>query len=287
MSKILHIFQSTFDFSAIDPNSTLLVDSNVDLDNLQEVFHTSLGDIEVNKLIEIASKFDCIKFHPDTYKQNQTELIIAQYCLNIISQTKIVENYSVSFPETFTDLQVCERNNSPILFSFGCSNLAPEYDNQFLKFDEVMSAQLHLPLCRVAAKGKTTSWALREIAKADIRPGDIVIWFITPNKEKIAVLDDYVYTKLPKHIPESEALDLYVKISNLHNGVNLLRAKKAKILLLSVQEFSNGYFNFFEMLSRYPEFVYTDHLCSDVASDGTHYGPKTHKSIAFALVDRV
>lgn len=285
MTRILHVFGSTFDFAQIDPKSTLLTHDLLVQGDCPAVCHTSLGDVSINELIGIAARFERVQFHANTYDNHSDELRAVKYCLNVVGQTKTVEGYPAPAPIAFVENFDLTRSDTPVLWSFGCSYL--DFADPPKKFDNLLADQLSMPLQRVAQTAKTTSWAVRQIARADIRPHDVVIWFVSPNKEKIAVMDDYAYTKLPTHLERELALDLFVKISNLHVGVSLLRARRCKFLLLSVQNLSAGYYDFFEALSRYREFVHTHHLWCDFASDGEHYGALTHKNIALALQDRV
>jgi hypothetical protein len=285
MSKVLHVFGSTFDFYTVDPQSTLLTQDQLAKIPWSDVCHTSLGDLTINDLINIAPRFDQVVFHASTYQPNSSEWRAVQYCMNVISRQKPVQNYTVDAVENFADWHTPTRPASPVLWSFGCSYL--DFADPEIKFDQVLAQRLQIPLQRVAKTAKTTAWALRQIAMANIQAGDTVIWFVTPNKEKVAVLDDIVYSKLPKHLSQADALNWFVKISNVHIGVNLLRARNANTVLLSVQNVSDAYYDFFEALSRYPEFMHTHALWCDFASDGEHYGPLTHKNIALALYDRV
>jgi hypothetical protein len=287
MSKILHIFQSTFDFSAIDPNSTLLDNKNINLQDLPDACHTSVGDLEPITIIKIAPLFDRVVFCYNTFAPDSTEFKQTQTVLNVISHTQIVENFSRLSPETFTEQQAT-RPNRPVLWSFGCSmTMGWLLPDNIPKYSDLLAESLQLPLMQVTKRASSVSWSLREIANADIRETDLVVWMISPNPEKVVIVKESVRTKLPEQWSESDAMELFTKISNVHVGVNLLRSKKVNFILVSEQSKTPIFHEIFEMLTRYPEFLYTPDCVCDRESDGQHYGPESHKKLAIALQNRV
>lgn len=274
-TRTLNICVSISDFFLVDQTTTLLTTQNFESEKHKEnSVHTTLGDLEWTKIIEAAKIFDHVVFHKSPIVDPAEELYL-NITLNIISQFKPVKNFSVLAPETYTTHKEA-RDNCPVLWSIGDSFVTGDkLDDEHLRYDQIVAQNLKLPLKRVSKKASATHWALREIAAADIRNNDVVIWFVSSNFEKIAIAKESVYNFLPAHLNERDALDIFAKTSNVHIGTCILRSKNARFVLISAN--SNG--SMLEMLSRYPEYLLTDHLHTDYESDGLHYGKNTFKSI--------
>ena len=71
MTKVLHIFYSQTDMSAIYPESKLLHSKDQQLSFSE--YHVSLGDVSARDIISIAKKFDQINFVADGFTKESNE----------------------------------------------------------------------------------------------------------------------------------------------------------------------------------------------------------------------
>jgi len=288
--RILYLTESTFDFSQVDSSSKLISKYKENLP--PGVYHTSLGDLTVDQIIQLSSQFDVIKLEPqgfnfdsDVYKES---LILLRY----LCQQKSNSNLDITQFTNHPDINT--RSPQPTLWVFGCSHshgfgLKPGESN----YGQLLSQQLNMPLKLITRPGSSLHWSYRHLFNAPIESQDIVVWQLTtPNRfskfngdsvQEIG-LGSSKDRKLVDSITEEQLF--FNQISLLNTGVRFLRLTGCKFLLTSINEFGSMYDYVLEYV-KYPEYCPNYGVNIDKGTDGLHAGPLSHQAIAQCLLNRV
>lgn len=288
--RVLYLTESTFDFSQVDSTSQLITKVQENL--LPGTYHTSLGDLTVAEIIQIATQFNHIKFeyqgfdcNSDVYKES---LLLYKYLTKHIIST-------VGGSEQFTDhADISNRLPQPTLWVFGCSHshgVGLRFNE--LNYGQLLSRSLDMPLKLVTKPGSSLHWSYRHLFNSPIGPQDIVIWQLTTpgrisrfNGKQVneIVLNN---TKDRKLIDSITLEQLYfTQISLLNTGVRFLQALKCKFMLTSITDFGS-HSDYVSEYVKYPEYCSNYGLHLDSGTDGTHAGPLSHQAIAQRLLDHI
>jgi hypothetical protein len=288
--RILYLTESTFDFSQVDSDSVLLtvVQQNLPAGK----YHTSLGDLSVDKIIQLSSQFDKIELEPNGFDQHsdvyKETLILCRYLNN---KTPDIELKI----EQFTDhIGINDRLDRPMLWVFGCSHSygVGLKTNEFT-YGQLLAQQLNLPLKLIAKPGSSLHWSYRHLLNSPIAQHDIVIWQLTTpgrlstfNGTKVCevVLNSSKDRKLVDSVTPEQLY--FNQISLLNTGIRFLQATKCKFILTSINDFGLQYAYVSEYV-KYPEYCSNYGLHLDTGTDGLHAGPLSHRAIAQRILDRV
>lgn len=289
-SRTLYITVSTFDFSTVEPSSTLLDEYK---DNLPDgIYHTSLGDLQVDEVIRLALQFSDVRFEPRGFDTNSNvykeSFALYQYLCKRSQPIK-------SDIETFTDHPgINTRLDQPMLWVFGCSHshgvglLRGE-----LTYGHCLSQSLNLPLKLVTKPGSSLAWSYRHLLNSPIQQRDIVIWQLTTpgrlsrlngNHVEEVVLNTSKDRKLIDSITDEQLY--FSQISMLNTGTKFLKSIGCKFVITSIHQFEEGY-DYVSEYIKYPEFCSNYGLQLDRGTDGLHVGPLSHRAIAQRILNRV
>jgi len=285
VSKTLYITNPNFNFSKINKNSLLLTNLDIPLDH--DEYHTSLGDLPAESILSIINKFSLVTFIPDLFIIDSDIYSETIFLLTYISHRVPVNNLIKSNVQTFTNLDVSNRPNKPVLWVFGCSHshgvglLKGE-----LRYSDIISDTLGLPLYSITKPGSSLHWSLRHLTNANIFKNDLVIWQIT-TPERVSIYKNNVREIMLANTSDKHLLEVYSDeqidfnhLTLLNFGTRYLRSKKIKFLMTSIGRRPSEY-------AKYPEYCYVPNLYIDRGADRSHAGPLSHKKLASALLDRV
>ena len=292
MNKVLHIVHPQFNFSTVNKNSILLNDVTVDFSH--DEYHTSLGDLSAKDIISVVTKFDTINFCKDTFNKVDDLYKETTVLLNYLQNFKPVTNFIVNEVTEFTDHpDIHTRLKEPVLWVFGCSHSfgVGLRDNE-LRYSEILAQELGLPLKLIAKPGSSLHWSLRHLMNADIRTGDTVIWQLTtPGRVSIFNGKNVEETMLSR-TPSRHLLEIYTNEQIYFNhlillrfGVQYLRAKNVNFRLTSIEDLPETLLR--NEYTKYPEYCYAPGFNVDIGTDGLHYGPLSHKTLALRLLDHI
>ena len=290
MARTLYITVSTFDFSTVEPSSTLL---NECKENLPDgVYHTSLGDLRVDEVVQLALQFSDIRFESAGFNTSS----------NVYKESLALYQYLCKRPqpiktdiETFTTHQdINTRLNQPTLWVFGCSHshgvgLLPSERS----YGHWLSQYLKLPLKLITKPGSSLAWSYRHLLNSCIQKQDTVVWQLTtPGRlsnfngrqvEEI-VLNSSKDRKLIDSITKEKLY--FSQISMLNTGTKFLKAIECKFVITSIHQFEEGY-DYVSEYIKYPEYCSNYGLNLDTGTDGVHAGPLSHQAIAQRILNRV
>lgn len=289
--RTLFLIEPTFDFSKTNVDSILL---QKPVKSLQPgVYHTSLGDLDVEAIIQMASQFDSIQLEHRGFEAHskiyQDTLRLHRYlnCTNLAPNSTDLELF-VEHPD------IIARTDSPILWVFGCSHshgtgLLPTEST----YGQILALALDMPLKSITKPGSSTHWSHRHLFNAPLHHGDTVIWQLTApgrvsrfdGKQVSEVALNYCNDR--KIIDSLNDEQLYFNQINLLNtGVRLLRQIGCKFAITSIATAGIG-FDYFGEYVKYPEWCPTHGLRIDRGTDDIHCGPLSHKAIAQRLYDHI
>jgi len=293
MQKILYITESTFDFSHVN-SSSKLIDSYKE--NLEPgVYHTSLGDLQVDQIIQLSSQFDVFKFEVQGFDVNseiyKESLTLFQYL------SKQDTNVHLDIQRFTTHPAIDNRLDQPMLWVFGCSHshgvgLRPGEFN----YGQWLSQYLSLPLKLITKPGSSLAWSYRHLFNSCIQKHDTVVWQLTtPGRlsrfngkhvEEI-VLRSSLDRKLIDSISNEQLY--FNQLSLLNTGVSFLRSLKCKFVLTSIiaDARSNYDYAYVSEYVKYPEYCSNYGLHLDKGTDGLHEGPLSHQAIAQRLLNHI
>jgi hypothetical protein len=293
MSKILHITHPEFNFSTINSNSKLLTSVIPDLPHNE--YHTSLGDLSSKEVISVAPSFDTINFYQEHFDKKTDNLYKETVVLlNYLQNFKPVIGFSREPVIDFTNHPgIYDRSDTPVLWVFGCSHsYGVGLRNNELCYGKILSQELELPLKLIAKPGSSLHWSLRHLMNSNIRVGDTVIWQLTTPSRVSVFNGNHVEEILLARTSNRHLLEIntdhqiyFNHLTLLKFGVQYLRAKNVNFRLTSIEDRPET--NFRNEYSKYPEYCYAPGFNIDIGIDGLHYGPLSHKNLAFRLIDHL
>jgi len=292
--KVLYITESTFDFSQVDSSSTLV---NSYKENLSPgVYHTSLGDLQVDQIIRLSSQFDIIKFESRGFDVDSTiykeSLTLFQYLCR--RDTTFQPNIRPNIQRFTTHPDIDNRLDQPMLWIFGCSySHGTGLRSNELNYGQWLSQYLNLPLKLITKPGSSLAWSYRHLLNSCIQKHDTVIWQLTtPGRlsqfngkhvEEI-VLNSSLDRKLIDSITDEQLY--FNQLSLLNTGTKFLQAIGCKFVITSISDFGAIY-DYVSEYVKYPEYCSNYGLHLDNGTDGVHPGPLSHKAIAQRILNHV
>jgi hypothetical protein len=287
--KILHLTETTFNYSLKNPNSQLL--DSVDCDFAHFEYHTSIGDLQIDQIIAIARHFD----HVDVIVEGFNPSTSSYY--EVVSLCKFLNDEfgpSQDIVNFVDDNNIYQRPDEPVLWVFGCSHshgvgLLPDE----LRYGEIVSNELKLPLKLISKPGSSLNWSTRHIINADIRPHDIVIWQLTTpqrfSKLNGKHVDEIILsTSKDRHLIEvmTDEQIYFNHISLLNFGVRYLRLLNVKFVITAIVD-NTGMFQYLTEYTKYPEYCYSSGIRIDLGTDQLHVGPLGHQLLAKRLINHI
>lgn len=287
--KVLYLTESTFNFSQINPSSTLVDKYKPDLP--PGVYHTSLGDLAIDEIIQVAVQFDSVEFEPKGFDPSST---IYKETISLYRFLSGKIN-GVGDIEQFTEHPLINsRSGNSMLWVFGCSHshgvgLRPTEKN----YGQHLAEELELPVNLITKPGSSLYWSYRHLFNSDIKENDIVIWQLTTpgrvskfNGKHVQeiVLNNSTDRKLVDSITHEQLY--FNQLSLLNTGVRYLRKVGCRFVIISISDFCAGY-DYVSEYIKYPEYCSNFGLHLDYGTDKIHAGPLSHKAIAQRLLTRV
>jgi hypothetical protein len=289
-TKILYITEPTFNFNNIIQTSKLLCSPDADITDGE--YHTSLGDLPATEIISLSQKFDEIHFCIDEFDINSDIYKETVFLLHVVNRYKSITNFAPLGPKEFTDIDVHSRRDEPTLWVFGCSHSAGVgLEKTDMRYGEIMSQQLNLPLKLIAKPGSSTQWSFRHLMSANINKHDTVVWQLT-SPPRISIFDGTAVNEIMlsrtnnQHLLEiyNDNQIFFNQLTILNAGVKYLRSLGVKFVVTTYDvgpdiAYRNEYI-------QYPEYCYCPDFVVDFAPDG-HFGHLSHKRLAHALLNYI
>jgi len=287
--RILFLTESTFDFSTVEPTSTLLTKPVTELG--PGLYHTSLGDMTVDEIISMSEYFDEIKIETKGFAIDSMVYKESLFLYQYLNKYKIMDHK----PITFTDHpDIDTRTDKPTLWVFGCSHshgvgLRPNEE----PYGKHLARALNLPLKLITKPGSSLNWSYRHLFNSVLEPHDIVIWQLTTPGRLSQFNGKHVEEIVLNHTKDRKLLDsitdqqlYFLQISQLAIGVKYLRTVGCTFAITSIADFGSSY-DYVAEYVKYPEYCSNYGLHLDVGSDGIHAGPLSHKAIAQRLLNHI
>ena len=293
MTKTLYITHPEFDFSIVNKDSILLSNSQIDLK--ESKYHTSLGDLSSSEIIQIAENFDVIDYVSDMFLEGTDIFDETLILLTYLSHRHKVTNFNSTEPNNFIQQkEIYSRPDGPMLWVFGCSHShGVGLADLNLRYSNIISDRLNLPLKSITEPGSSTRWSLRHMINSKINSADLVIWQLT-TPDRISVLSDTVNEVRLSQAKNKCLLEVYTDqqvffdhLSLLNYGVNYLRSKGVKFVLTSIEADSSLFYNYKKEYVKYKEYCYSPNFNVDHGHDNIHFGPLSHKNLALSLLDHI
>ncbi len=294
MIKTLYIFSPTFDVSTVLEDSTLLTSKPPALEKSR--YHTSVGDMSAADIISISELFDKVELIDQGFDYDSPTWFETKILLNHLSHRRPVENFTRQPPETFVlESNVRSTTEHRKLWVFGCSHshgVGLKLPEQ--RFGRIVSQQLNLHSIFVTQPGSSLQWSLRHLVNSNISNKDVVIWQITA-PQRLTLYNGNATEELRLAVAKNKCLlevfndqqIFFHHCSLLNYGVNYLRAKKAKFVLVSILNQQQLFYRYLDEYTKYPEYCYTPDSCLDLGTDRLHLGPLSHKAIAHRILDHI
>lgn len=292
INKTLHISSPSFNVTKIYPNSVLL--ESCDQCQVGNEFHTSLGDMSPADLLKIAVTFKEINFLPNEF-DFESDIYHETMCvLTFLSHSRTINNFNPVTAERFLDVDVDTRIPDATLWVFGCSHShGVGLQENELRYSDLMSQELQIPVRLVSKPGSSTQWSLRHLINANFAPGDVVVWQLTtPNRFTWAsptlteVQLSYCSNRSLVDLWD-EKQTLFYQLSLLNTGVRYLRSQPVRFVLTSINQPGPMFYQYIREYVKYPEYCYIPDLVQDLGDDKLHMGPLSHKALAFSLLNHL
>ena len=291
MSK-LYITHPHFNFSSVNKKSILLTDANASLIGNCD-YHTSLADIAPVDLLKIIPKFTSVEYVSAGFVDNDPITIETKNFLNFLTTNSGNTSWKSSGETTFTDDYDLSNNTiDSTLWIFGCSHsYGTGLDSPKKTYGALLSEYLNKPLKLIANPGSSLHWSLRHIVNAQIKSQDLVVWQIT-HPERLSYFNGkHVEEILLARTTNRHLLEVYndfqsyfMHLSMVNIGAQYLRQLGAKFILMSIDPYN---YQMQQEYSKFPENFFPIGFDVDRGNDGLHFGPSSHKNIAFSLLNRI
>jgi len=282
-------------FVTDDRNSILLTNENY-LESKQKnnIFHTSLGDISTENLIDFCECLPKINFVDFRFKNDAILLIKTKIFLNYISHTCKVQNYHPDPPSLALGL---ESNNldypDQCLWVFGCSLSWGAAVPPNTVYHHSLGQKLSLPIKLVAKGGSSTRWSLLRLLNSNIKKNDIVIWQVTTS-DRFSVKEEL--NQIPQEMLLKQRNKNFLAYCNneqilfdhftlVEYGIQYLREKNVKFCFFNVEGTNED--RCLDQFTKYPEYCYMPDWIVDLGDDHAHPGILSHQRIATTLYKRI
>lgn len=256
-------------------------------------YHTSVGDLDSDTIVSVAKHFDLITFHDALFEPGNEIYNETIFTLNRIKRFKSVANFDSKLDIFIDNKTVLVKPDTPTLWVFGCSHsFGVGLNPGELRYGDILAQELNLSPKIIAKPGSSLNWSFRHLVNAEFGSNDLVVWQITlPTRistyDSISVNEVMLSRTLSKSLLDVYTDDqcYFTQLNLLNAGVRYLRAKQIKFVLTSYEPVPDPLYR--NQYIQYPEYCYTPDFVVDRGNDNGHFGPVSHKRLAFALLDHV
>lgn len=279
--------------STINNNSVLLDVVTDQLPNLE--YHTTLGDMSAADIITISNQFNLINFIPINFSIDEPMYHETILLLSYLQHRMTVINLVNTPITTFVDnIDIKSRYTDPTMWVFGCSHShGVGLSSEKLRYSNILSHQLNMPLISITKPGSSTRWSLRHLINANLQHLDLVIWQITtPNR--ISLAGDFPTELLLSNTPSRALLEVYNDdqlyfdhLSLINYGVQYLRALGINFIITSIENNSTLFYDYKKEYVKYKEYCYSPGFNVDLGNDHLHFGELSHKNLALSIQDHI
>lgn len=313
MIQTLYLSHQLFDWNQVNISDAKFLSRSAMLSALknsatQGNFYTCLEDLElkiheIDQLINCCQTINIVGITENLFEEIKPESIpIYLKFLNVLSRypdkCTDTKKYHGAINKELAQHYSQRASESATLWVGGCSISAGDYVNPNEKYAELLANKLDLPLTLLARGGSSISWQADQWLRADIRPGDTVVWGLT-NVTRLNYVDHGEW----RNITIKTYLDLPKQLQywNLDYFDSPTQAFPYLKNILQVENFCKklgvDYYFVNLMDQSYIPFVFQDHprfldlaqfsvdgqgglQFKDYGSDGQHPGPAQHQDYA-------
>lgn len=301
----LYISPKTYKWS--NNQTQLINEKNIDdiIDNVDRIdCHTSVADVNViniQKVIRAAQEIYLVDIDIRTIHDDQTyeygRLFNELYKHNNKVNSLTLNNINLLNVENINSMQAIRQHESSVLWTVGCSITYGIGVTDNDRWGKLLSDKLNLPEVSLSRPGASINWAADQILRADIRPGDVVVWGLT-NQARFDYAKDWKmiskpavsYNEIPKDLRywnlnyfDSSTQTLACARSILQ-VINFCKKIRATLYIANLLEttwlpiiFKETH-NFIDLTDDFTEAGMLKFI--DLGSDNDHPGPKQHQQYA-------
>lgn len=279
-------------------NDSVLYTSPSQIDtNIDQNFHTSIADCDLNNFIYLLEKSDELFYCPPDTWSDGGKKYSQLYWYNLLLPSFIHQKTTHNFPTPYQFVCNNKYHSYPIeqrktngeqIWVVGCSIANSDGVDIKNSFGHLLSKKLKRPASWLTKNSSSIKWQSNQICQSDIRQNDLIFWAVTYPARTDFFFDDNLYHITPPHYDRNLEHTKYLDLDHLdnqnakYNNVNaILRAvkfvhkQKAKIFLIDVTgEKANS---LFEHLQGLENIISIQYQGIDIGSDGKHPGPRSHK----------
>ena len=300
------LYISTVEHNWGKDDSTLLDHHNIDTIINQSVevdCHTSIEDIfyeNIHKACDNAQEIILVELDENVQTTNFNNSSYGRLFNELIRNKHKVRNFE--FNKNFNQLQRNRQIDTAVLWSVGCSVTA----GVGLKLDQerwgaLLRNKLDMHEINLALGGSSICWSADQILRADIRPGDIVVWGLTNGlrvkvsknwefnsvtiKGYTSLNKEYQYWNLDYFGSQTETLNSIHNILHVNNFCEKIGAKLYLANMLDITWIGVVFQNFKNFIDlTYDLQIDKNHIqFIDVGSDNIHPGPLQHQQYSEKL----
>jgi hypothetical protein len=288
---------SSVEYIPSNNNSSLITNKNYDkcIINNYADYHTTVSDLDSNKIIELVKQIDKVFFVEDFFDKTSSIYSETIALLNYIQHFVPIYNYNIDNKIDFTNNKLIYTHpGKPTLWVFGCSHShGVGLASNELRYANIISRKLNMPLKLISQPGSSTNWSLRHCINANIRCDDIVVWQLTTpdritlNNKKLAevMLSNTSQQELIKVYSDDQVFFEHLNLVNI--GVRYLQSKKIKFVLTAILNNQRLFYNYLQEYTKYSEYCYAPNFNVDLGSDNLHFGPNSHANLATAILSHL
>jgi hypothetical protein len=310
------LYFSTVDFCWDNHPSTLLTNKNLSnaiADTECNDYHTSVEDITYENLHLVcwhAHELFLVNIDLGTILEitNPENVLQMGRLLNeFYRNLQKVNTKQAVLDLNFSKFDICvadRKTSNTMLWTTGCSYTFGTGVNPDQRWGSILSKMLDLPESSLSKNGASITWAADQILRADINPGDTVVWGITTvprvdyaNGWKLET--NTVANVFAKQIPVLIPFDYYNSLTHVIKCIhsilqvsNFCKKIGAKLYIINFLDITwlpivfKEHPNFLDLVKDVP----LDRNTGipepiDIGTDGLHPGPMQHKKYAELIYD--
>ena len=190
MNKKLYIAHPDTDFSIIDSSSILLDD----LEKLSQNdnYHTTLGDLSIDKILSIQDKFDIIEYNDSNFDIESPIYFFTNILLQLISSKRKILNFECKVPSFLSD-NISRTTEDKIIWHIQSMDVLGNFEHE-LDTSGFMVGDLYTSLIINEINAKTQVLTYPSLSNSFLRN----IIFNIPFKD-----NDLLTIHLPDHLTET------------------------------------------------------------------------------------
>lgn len=295
-----------------DPMAYAITGSNVD-DEHSGTAYVSLGDLpDLSRFYHLLRRATTIVYHDRAHwsdGKTRTDMHgMAWLSENYIHIVRGLHNVQVEglpdLPATGVGFTPERTTEDPRLWVGGCSTTFGVGVGKNERYANVLGDHLDMPLTVLARPGASISWACDQLCRSNIQPRDLVVlgitilprfaWFHRGELSMIQLSYYRLNPEFEKVIPFSQ-LDsdqrLYESMAAIGRLENFCQKVSANLIMIGI----HANINLSAQLANRNNFIFFhgrngldfDSEFLDLGDDQCHPGPKTHKSYAHAIINKL